>query len=130
MQTATHVLRGMMLTGAVVVAAACNDDEDGRTGPGEDVYGVWELTSEDEDLFLHIEAERITIYDRDSVSDCYESSFAEVVDREGEVFTLSLGGEEIVAQITRDGDDLVIDSEGETARYGWADINPATLDVC
>lgn len=128
MRMASRMLRGTLLVGGLALVA-CAEEDDGGTGPGDDVYGVWEL-DEAETLYLHIEADRITVYDDDPPNDCYDVAVLEIVDREGAVFTLHDGAEEILAEITRVGAGLVIDSEGDVATYSWVEIVPDLLPAC
>ena|SRR5688500_8319056 len=128
MRMASRVLRCTLLIGCLALVA-CDDEDDGGTGPGDDVYGLWEL-DEAETVYLHIEADRIRVYDDEPANDCYDVAVLEIVDREGAVFTLNDGAEEILAEITRVGAGLVIDSEGDVGSYSWADIDPELLPAC
>ena len=115
------------LVAFLALAAAC-DEEDGGTGPGEDVYGVWEL-DEEETLYLDIQPEQITRYL--DTGDCFEVMAIPVVDREGDVFTLDVGGTEEVAHIQRQGDGLIIELDDDPATYTWAgDVNLDALTEC
>jgi hypothetical protein len=118
---------GVLALCSILVIGAC-DDEDGGTGPGEDVYGVW--SSVEDDLFIQIETERITVYD--DVGDCFDITVLEILDREGEVFTLQEGDSEVVSTIAREGDDgLVIETEGDVAHFTWQDDDvPAGITEC
>jgi len=126
MRSTSKLLGAAVLAGALLFGACA--DEDGSTGPGEDVYGFWE--SHDDDVFIHIETERITVYDE--AGDCFDVNVLEILDREGEVFTLLEGDTEVVSTITRDGaDGLTVETEGETSHFTWAaeDV-PAGFSEC
>lgn len=120
-------LFGVAVLGAALLAGACTEEE-GSTGPGEDVYGFWE--SQNDDLFIHIETDRITVYD--DAGDCFDVAVLEILDREGDVFTLLEGDAEVVSTIARDGDDgLTIETEGETSHFTWeAEDVPAGITEC
>lgn len=123
----TSKLLGACALGASLLFGAC-EEEGGSTGPGDDVYGFWE--SQEDDVFIHIETERITVYD--DAGDCFDVNVLEILDREGEVFTLQEGDAEVISTIARDGDDgLTIETDGETSHFTWeADAVPAGVTEC
>lgn len=108
---------------------ACDDDDD-PSGPGEDVFGVWEL-NEAETLYLDIRSGSITIYDDDPPEGCFDRDTFDIVSRTGDDFVLDEAGFEFLATIRRQGDSLIVESEGDAATFSWAgDVDLGDLVIC
>lgn len=116
---------------AACVAFTGCDDEDGGTGPGDDVYGVWEAENSPEDILLDIRTEQVVVYQANELLDCHDAFTHEIVDREGDIFTIQDGDEEVQTTIRREGDGLVIETDGESSTYTWVGEElPASVTEC
>lgn len=122
-----HPVRPAAVASASTLVA-CDDDD--PSGPGDDVFGVWEL-NEAETLYLDIRSGSITIYDDDDQEGCFDRVTLNVVSRTGDDFVLDDGGFELDATIRRQGDSLIVDAEGDVATYSWAgDVDLGDLEIC
>lgn len=112
---------------AALGLTACGDDDDdgGPLGPGSDVIGTWQGAEVDE--YVRITTDEIDLYV--SLGDCYAHFTYEIVDVDGDVFTIEIEGLQGEIEIRRDGADLVIDG-GEPTVYEESNVDLTGLTIC
>ena len=116
---------------AACVALTGCDDEDGGTGPGDDVYGVWEADNSAEDILLDIQTEQIVVYQANELLDCHDAFTHAILDREGDIFTIQDGDQEVQTTIRREGDGLVIEVDEDADTYTWVGEElPQSVNEC
>lgn len=113
---------------AALSLAACggdDDDDGGPLGPGSDVTGTWYGGAAGG--YVRIGTEEIDLYV--DLGDCYFHVTYEILDVDGDTYTLNFEGMQGQIEIRRDGADLIID-DGEELIYEASDVDVDTLTIC
>lgn len=112
-----------------VTLAACGDDGDGGTGPGGDITGTWTAEEGGVREYVHITTSTITIY-TDLGGECFIPIEFEIVERDGNQYTLETFGETGVVEITRSGDQITVDDGEDSYVYTRSSVNVDNLELC
>lgn len=120
----------LLLAAALLAVPAC-DSNDEKT----DIEGLWLQTGIDV-IYYHVERSTITIYDYmgdeyDEGPDCYIISELDIVRRDGTKVTVSspdLPGIQIVFDLERDGETLLMTLSGETETLEKSSLNVSTFE--
>ena len=130
MRTSYFLVALLAFSAVAFVGCDSNDDNDG------DVLGLWfadEIDGDEESIYLDIAADEVVQYvfldaDIPDFEPCYLIARVEVVSRDDDEWVLEdEEGERFDATIRRDGDELVITSEGSTVRLVRSSEDPSTF---
>lgn len=111
----------LLIASAGLTACSDGDEDD------DDIRGTWEL-SDDSGILLEITSSTVTIYE--DAGDCHARFVFDIVDSEGDVYSLESDGFELDLEIERSGDDLVINGLGEETVFESSDVDVDDLEIC
>lgn len=114
---------------STVTLAACGDDGDGGTGPGGSINGMWTAEEDGEREYVYITSETITIY-ADFGGDCFTAIEFDIIERDGNDYTIEFMGETETVEITRNGDNLTVDDGAGAFVYTSSNVDPDDLELC
>lgn len=112
------------VTSLALTACPGDDDEDGPLGGGSSIQGTWTLEAAEGLIYLRITSNTIRIYFDEG--DCYSLEEADIVDSDGDIYTLSFEGVTEEVEIRRVGDNLEADGE----LWVPSSVNTSNLEIC
>lgn len=129
-----HMSTALLRRATRVVAVVCvlalvacgDDDDDGPAGPGDGIVGTWQSTASEE--YLRITADEIHLFI--GAGACFLASEAEIVARDGDLYTLDFGGIQIEVEIRRSGDNLILSDGEDESVYEPSSVDVDELEIC
>lgn len=118
------------LVGSLVLAGAACDGGGGGDDPGE-VQGTWALVADSLGAeFIRVEGDQIEVFSEDTIADCYERLFYEVLEVSGSEFEITDQVDTFSVELRRDGDQLIVSAFGDAEAYSATSVDLTTLPVC
>ena len=106
-------------------AAACGDDD--PSDEGGSIEGMWTFTGDDDArYYLYITSEMVTSYSATGTGECVIETEFEIVDVDGDTYTLAHGELEQELELRRSGDDLLVDG----LEWESSNVDPDDLELC
>lgn len=105
---------------------------DSITGDDDDITGTWTATSDGSTEYLVITDTDVTVYTSDTGDTCFEQFNLDIISSTGDTYTLREAGSSFTADVVirRSGDNLEVESEGESMIYSPTNANVSELDIC
>jgi len=105
-------------------------DSSGGNDDGLPVEGTWEQVGDQETpIYLEITSESVTEYES-YYGECYNVSSSEIIERDGNNYTLREDGDTITVMMTVDGNELTVQSSGDALVYEETNVDPSKLERC
>ena len=120
-------LLALLLFGFLLVSC----DSSGGNDDGLPVEGTWEQVGDQETpIYLEITSESVTEYES-HYGECYSVSSSEIIERDGNNYTLREDGNATTVMMTVDGNELtVVQSSGDALVYEETNVDPSKLERC
>ena len=80
-------------------------------------------------IYLEITSESVTEYES-YYGECYNVSSSEIIERDGNNYTLREDGDTITVMMTVDGNELTVQSSGDALVYEETNVDPSKLERC
>lgn len=109
---------------SVLTVTACGDDDDGPSGPGGAITGTWELDGD----YMRITSTEIQFFT--DAGNCFVRADTEIVDRDGDVYTVEYEGIQFEFEISRSGDNLTFSDGVQEVVFESSNVNVANLEIC
>lgn len=129
-RTAPAARRPFVLALLIPILGLAGCDAITGASDSDSIQGSWVRTEGGQTTYVEITSARIIVYDGRSDS-CFQRAVYDIIDQDGDEYTLSGPTTTTgIFTIRRQGDDLVIDDEGESRTFSPSDQDLAQLDIC
>lgn len=121
----------LALTFVLPVVGLAGCDAITGSSDSDSTQGTWVLVEGNQTTFVEVTVSTIIVYDG-RLDSCFERAVYDIIHQDGDTYTLSgpVATEVAIFTITRQGDDLVIDDQGQRRTFAASDQDLAQLDLC